>query len=151
MKSTITPLLLLLLAVFTLNCKNQNKDEAHANLPTAAVEEPNIQTINLNDGEKWAVNEEMKPFISDSEKILNEFIAKKSNDFISLAAQLKEKNSGLVKSCTMQGASHDELHKWLHPHMELIKSLADAGDLEAATLTIEELKESFVTYNQFFQ
>ncbi|HMS66644.1 MAG TPA: hypothetical protein PKD18_00835 [Saprospiraceae bacterium] len=151
MKSTITPLLLLLLAVFTLNCKNQNKDEAHANLPTAAVEEPNIQTINLNDGEKWAVNEEMKPFISDSEKILNEFIAKKSNDFISLAAQLKEKNAGLVKSCTMQGASHDELHKWLHPHMELIKSLADAGDLEAATLTIDELKESFVTYNQFFQ
>lgn len=151
MKSTITPLLLLLLAVFTLNCKNQNKDEAHANLPTAAVEEPNIQAINLNDDEKWAVNEEMKPFISDSEKILNEFIAKKSNDFISLAAQLKEKNAGLVKSCTMQGASHDELHKWLHPHMELIKSLADAGDLEAATLTIDELKESFVTYNQFFQ
>ncbi|MBK8633817.1 MAG: hypothetical protein IPN72_09745 [Saprospiraceae bacterium] len=151
MKSTITPLLLLLLAVFTLNCKNQNKDEAHANLPTAAVEEPNIQTINLNDGEKWAVNEEMKPFISDSEKILNEFIAKKSNDFISLAAQLKEKNAGLVKSCTMQGASHDELHKWLHPHMELIKSLANASDLEAASKTIDELKESFITYNQFFQ
>ncbi|MBK8391499.1 MAG: hypothetical protein IPL23_20365 [Saprospiraceae bacterium] len=151
MKSTITPLLLLLLAVFTLNCKNQNKDEAHANLPTAAVEEPNIQTINLNDGEKWAVNEEMKPFISDSEKILNEFIAKKSKDFITLAAQLKEKNSGLVKSCTMQGASHDELHKWLHPHMKLIESLANASDLEAASKTIDELKESFVTYNQFFQ
>ena len=151
MKSTITPLLLLLLAVFTLNCKNQNKDEAHANLPTAAVEEPNIQTINLNDGEKWAVNEEMKPFISDSEKILNEFIAKKSNDFISLAAQLKEKNAGLVKSCTMQGASHDELHKWLHPHMKLIESLANASDLEAASKTIDELKESFITYNQFFQ
>ena len=151
MKSTITPLLLLLLAVFTLNCKNQNKDEAHANLPTAAVEEPNIQTINLNDGEKWAVNEEMKPFISDSEKILNEFIAKKSTDFITLAAQLKEKNSGLVKSCTMQGASHDELHKWLHPHMKLIESLANASDLEAASKTIDELKESFITYNQFFQ
>ena len=151
MKSTITPLLLLLLAVFTLNCKNQNKDEAHANLPTAAVEEPNIQTINLNDGEKWAVNEEMKPFISDSEKILNEFIAKKSRDFITLAAQLKEKNSGLVKSCTMQGASHDELHKWLHPHMKLIESLANASDLEAASKTIDELKESFITYNQFFQ
>ncbi|MBP6625163.1 MAG: hypothetical protein WAT92_22220 [Saprospiraceae bacterium] len=151
MKSTITPLLLLLLAVFTLNCKNQNKDEAHANLPTAAVEEPNIQTINLNDGEKWAVNEEMKPFISDSEKILNEFIAKKSKDFITLAAQLKEKNSGLVKSCTMQGASHDELHKWLHPHMKLIESLANASDLEAASKTIDELKESFITYNQFFQ
>ena len=151
MKSTITPLLLLLLAVFTLNCKNQNKDEAHANLPTAAVEEPNIQTINLNDGEKWAVNEEMKPFISDSEKILNEFIAKKSKDFITMAAQLKEKNSGLVKSCTMQGASHDELHKWLHPHMKLIESLANASDLEAASKTIDELKESFITYNQFFQ
>ncbi|HPN69632.1 MAG TPA: hypothetical protein PLZ32_08930 [Saprospiraceae bacterium] len=151
MKSTINPLFLLLLAVFTFSCKNQNIHEGHDNNSTAEVEEANIQAINLNNGEKWAVNEEMKPFISDSEKILNEFIDKKSTDYIALAAQLKEKNSGLVKSCTMQGASHDELHKWLHPHMELIESLANAGDLEAASITIDELKDSFVTYNQFFQ
>lgn len=107
--------------------------------------------IKLNSGEKWLVNEEMKPFINEAEEILNHYIESQSQDYQALATQLKEKNSGLIKSCTMKGESHDELHKWLHPHIELIESLSKAESTQEAGKIITDLEASFSTYNQYFQ
>ncbi|MBP6091844.1 MAG: hypothetical protein KA521_11380 [Crocinitomicaceae bacterium] len=109
------------------------------------------EAIELNNGEKWVVNEEMKPFILDAEKIMNQHIESQSHDYQTLATQLKEKNSGLIKSCTMKGESHDELHKWLYPHIELIESLSKAESTEQANKFITDLQASFSTYNQYFQ
>ncbi|MCB9447112.1 MAG: hypothetical protein H6585_02055 [Flavobacteriales bacterium] len=109
------------------------------------------KALKLNSGVKWVVNEEMKPFILEAESILNQHIESQSQDYQALAAQLKEKNSGLIKSCTMKGESHDELHKWLHPHIELIESLSNAETAEEANKIITNLQTSFSTYNQYFQ
>ena len=97
------------------------------------------------------VNAEMKPFLTESESILNTYISNGSTDFKTLAKELTDKNSGLIKSCTMDGKSHDELHKWLHPHMALIESLQEAENDDAANKIISELKSSFEIYNQHFQ
>lgn len=107
--------------------------------------------ITLNKGEKWAVNAEMKPYIEKSEKSLQDFIASKSNDYKALAATLAQNNSDLVKSCTMTGQSHEELHKWLHPHIELITELKEATDKHGAAERVTELQESFKIYHQYFQ
>jgi hypothetical protein len=107
--------------------------------------------LQLNSGEKWVVNEEMKPFILKAEGILNQYLESESQDYQTLAAQLKEENSGLIKSCTMKGESHDELHKWLYPHIELIESLSKAESTEQANKLITDLQASFSTYNQYFQ
>lgn len=109
------------------------------------------EALQLNSGEKWVVNEEMKPFILEAEGILNQYIESQSQDHQTLAAQLKEKNSGLIKSCTMKGESHDELHKWLYPHIELIESLSKTESTEQANKFITDLQASFSTYNQYFQ
>lgn len=109
------------------------------------------EAIELNNGEKWLVNEEMKPFILEAENILTEYINNNLSDYKTLAEQLKEKNSGLIKSCTMKGESHDELHKWLYPHIELIESLSKAESTEEASEIIANLQASFLTYNQYFQ
>ena len=93
----------------------------------------------------------MKPFIIEAEEILNKYIESQSKDYLTLANQLKEENSGLVKSCTMKGESHDELHKWLHPHIELIESLSKAESAEQASKIITDLQTSFSIYNQYFQ
>ena len=113
--------------------------------------EDESEAIELNNGEKWVVNEEMKPFILDAEKIMNQHIESQSHDYQTLATQLKEKNSGLIKSCTMKGESHVELHKWLYPHIELIESLSKAESTEQANKFITDLQASFSTYNQYFQ
>lgn len=109
------------------------------------------EALKLSNGEKWVVNEEMKPFILEAEGILNQYIENQSQDYQTLAAQLKEKNSGLIKSCTMKGESHDELHKWLYPHIELIEALSKVETTEEANKFIVNLKASFSTYNQYFQ
>lgn len=108
------------------------------------------QIIQLNNGEKWLVNEEMKPFINDAENILHDYVKSNSTDYKTLAKQLEDKNSGLIKSCTMKGESHDELHNWLHPHIGLIKSLSETTSAEDATLLVSKLEASFKTYHDYF-
>lgn len=129
---TITAILLM--ALFAMSCNNS------ANQQDIAIE--------LNDGQKWKVNAEMTPHILGGEKILNEY---DNSDYKALAKQLKDKNNTLIKSCTMNGASHDELHKWLHPHMGLVKALGKAKDEEKANSIIEQLKKSFITFNTYFE
>ncbi|MFZ1705040.1 MAG: hypothetical protein WAT79_11895 [Saprospiraceae bacterium] len=143
---------LLALTIFFFGCgqtSNQNTIEQ-----PAAVSHEDHQAndenalIELVNGEKWMVNAEMKPYILDAENILAQYA---NSNYKELAEQLKDKNKGLIKSCTMDGQSHDELHKWLHPHMELIEALADAENGQEANKVIIELKKSFANYHTYFQ
>jgi len=107
--------------------------------------------INLNKGQKWQVNEEMKPHIETAEIFLNDFVSNEKEDYHQLAENLSIHNKTLIKSCTMKGESHDELHKWLHPHMELIDKLEKASNLTEANDIISELQKSFETYHRYFE
>lgn len=109
------------------------------------------EDIKLNNGEKWVVNSEMKPHIEKGNALLNEFISKQEKDYQNLAESLKEQNNALIKSCTMKGESHDELHKWLHPHIELVDKLSKASTMDEAEVTIAELENSFKVYHDYFQ
>ena len=71
-------------------------------------------------------------------------------NYVKLEEDLKNQNNSLIKSCTMKGESHDELHKWLHPHMGLIKELSNADDLKEAETKVAEIKESFKIYKNYF-
>lgn len=154
MKKSKLIMLTLISATFIMGCSNTSSEKAKEQTVTAVHEEDQqdeeSEELELNNGQKWIVNEEMKPYILESETVLDEYIKAESNDYTTLAAQLKEKNSGLIKSCTMKGASHDELHKWLHPHMELIKVLGNARDPKEAAVIISKLEKSFKTYHNYF-
>ena len=126
--------------IITLLSMSCNNTSSHQN-----NEEQNIA---LNDGQKWNVNAEMSPYILESEQILLQY---NGTDHKQLAEELEAKNKALIKSCTMNGKSHDELHKWLHPHMQLIKSLKDAETNEESIAFIAELKNSFQTFHNYFQ
>lgn len=135
-------------------CGNSTSEQSNNNGELATQQQhqhDDEQTISLNNGEKWFVNEEMKPFILEAENILTEYINNNSTDYKTLAVQLKKKNSGLIKNCTMKGESHDELHNWLHPHIDLIKKLEQEEDAGNAPSIVKELVKSFETYHQYFQ
>ena len=85
--------------------------------------------IKLDDSKIWVVNAEMKPHIEDEIALLNQFVAQKDRDYLELSKNLKIMNDSLIKSCTMTGESHDALHKWLFPHMELINQLSLAAEI----------------------
>ena len=105
--------------------------------------------LELNNGEKWPVNNEMKPFITETESQLNAY-KPETGDYKMLATNLSATNDNLVKSCTMTGKSHDVLHAWLAPHMKDIEKLKNAEDREHANKIVGELKESMEKYHQYF-
>lgn len=130
--------ILLLITVFAISCMNSS-NQSQDNPPAA---------IALNNGAQWLVNSEMTPFILEGEKILN---AHDGSDYKALAKQLKNKNKSLIKSCTMKGESHDELHKWLHPHMQLVAALEDVENEQRANIIIADLNKSFQTFHTYFK
>ena len=108
------------------------------------------EAIELNNGEKWLVNEEMKPFVMKGEELVNAYIQNNHTDYKALAQQVKDQNSQLIKSCTMDGKSHDELHKWLHPHLEIVKTLENETDATKANEIVSQLQYSYQHYHQYF-
>lgn len=118
---------------------HEHGEEGHEH---SAVQED----IVLNNGEKWVVNDEMKPHIAKSEELLKAY----DGDYKALAEALTAENNKLIKSCTMEGESHDELHKWLHPHLEMVKELAKTEDQAQADEQINALKSSYELYHHYF-
>jgi hypothetical protein len=109
------------------------------------------ETIEVDNGQKWKVNEEMKPFVDEGKKLLNEYIRNEDNDYTGLAAALSEQDNKLIESCTMEGKSHEELHKWLHPHLDIISDLESTKDTTQAKKLVEQLRASYVDFDKYFQ
>src|SRR5690554_3882687 len=113
------------------------------------------EPLTLNDGERWVVNEEMMPFVSQGAALVDDFLQSNASsgpeDIGVLADNLREQNQLLIQNCTMTGQSHDELHKWLHPHMVLVEELAGAESEEEAKDWALKLQDSYQQYHQFFQ
>ena len=79
------------------------------------------------------------------------YMQNKGTDFKSLATDLKSSDNRLISSCTMDGRSHEELHLWLAPHLNLVSKLSKAGSPEEAEKVIGQLGNSFATFNQYFE
>lgn len=151
MRKTLLGITFIALSASVIAC-NQHADHAVVKEGHEHVTiHPDSLTLKLNNGDRWVVNEEMKPFVMEAEAALAGFSMSDSSDYKLLASKLDELNMGLIKSCTMKGESHDELHKWLAPHMEAITALGEANSSDEAKLLVDRLKESFGTYHQHFQ
>lgn len=134
-------------------CHNNAKteeSETHTEAQAEHSTNKNSATPELNNGEKWVVNEEMKPFVIKGSELVNSYIRESRLDYKALAAQLKDQNDQLIKSCTMKGKSHDELHKWLNPHLEMVKALEAQTDAAKANEIVLQLQNSYQQYHQYF-
>lgn len=110
------------------------------------------EPLKLNDGDRWVVNEEMKPYVKQGADLVDQFLAQSDQgDYQSLATDLREQNQLLIQNCTMTGVSHDELHKWLHPHMALVEELAGSESETEARDWAQHLQDSYTQYHAFFQ
>lgn len=119
-------------------------------LMPACQQNHTASAIELNQGERWQVNIEMMPAIKASRDLLQQYAESGDTDYQALATGLKKNNTQLIATCTMQGKSHDELHKWLHPQLELVTKLESASPEEAPAI-VAQLQASFQTFAQYFQ
>ena len=148
-------------ALTLTSCEKKNEDHATREATTEhqnhesmdnqdhADHEPSEVKLKLNDGKKWEMNAEMKPYINDMEQQLIAYNPQ-TDDYKVLAKNLSETNENLIKSCTIKGTQHEVLHAWLMPHMEKIEQLKNAQTKEDADKIVGDLKQSMTTYHKYF-
>jgi hypothetical protein len=108
------------------------------------------ESLVLNDGKKWVVDDAMLTHIRNMEQDIAAFSGNQVADYHALAGSLQDNLNALTAGCTMTGLAHDELHKWLLPHMELVKNLSKADSPKNAEKYLGDIKRSMETFNQYF-
>lgn len=135
---------------------NSNSDKTSTNKSTVPAtkeqhQHEHSETIELNNGEKWKVEDHMLLHIRNMEKDVATFSKEESTDYNKLAEKLEGNIELLTSNCTMEGRAHDELHKWLVPYMDLVTNLSNAKNEQEGKKHFQAIKESFVTFNTYFQ
>jgi hypothetical protein len=142
--------LLLLSGVLIFSCgKPQTKQETTQQATKEHV--PSQHGIELNEGNKWKVDEQMMVYLRTMEKAVVTYTGDGADSFDTLAIFLQEQTNELTSNCTMEGKPHDELHKWLLPYMELVASMQGAKDETQQREILLQLNASFTELNTYFE
>ena len=85
------------------------------------------------------------------EKEVQNFNTTDPKNYNLLGEKLQNNIDLLTSNCTMEGKAHDELHKWLLPYIDMVAELVETKDESTAMKQFENIKNSFETFNQYFQ
>lgn len=120
--------------------------ESHDAMSNAWVEE-----IKLDDGNKWEANTETTDGVDKMLNLVKSSKTESVEEYHSLASDLNETKNFVVKKCTMEGASHDNLHVFLHPLIEKINALGKVSTTEEGVKVKESIRENLKNYYTYFQ
>lgn len=151
----------LLIALFVQSCSSGDKQPSQDDQPLMTeeqehraekhrIENPN-ETIELNNGEKWKADPEMVAHVEVIQIILEDFAPEGLGDYYPLAEVIDAELAALIKSCTMKGQGHDELHKWLLPVMQKVEALGKTEDPKMAEALVVELEEAMQEFHEYFE
>ena len=143
------------LALGLMSCDSNNGAKAEAEQQeTAIVEEVKSQTpheLELNNGEKWLVDEGMTEAMESIKSYLASFDSNDVTDYQVLGGNIGDQTKKIIRSCTMKGKGHDELHKWLLPFLDLKKALVRASSPEEGAALLKKINKEVDIYHQYFK
>ncbi|MEY8020892.1 hypothetical protein AB8P51_08680 [Muriicola sp. SD30] len=154
-----TALLISLISLAFASCKQTSKEaqkntEAQTETQTVETEHhPDSEWVNeivLNNGFKWQANQETTDGVVAMLALIGKSKLSSREDYKKLGDSLNEVKNTVVKECTMKGASHDNLHVWLHPLIEKIKLLQNTGSVEEGAKLTSNIKEHLEGYYEYF-
>lgn len=123
--------------------------------PTATVEEQHqgheTGAIELNNGQKWKVDENMMVYIAQMGKDVAAYSGSTMDEYKQLASGLGKNIEQLTSNCTMEGKAHDELHKWLLPFIELNENFSAAATEQEAAKYYRQIKTSLEDFHRYFE
>jgi len=151
----------ILIALFAQACSSSDKQPSQDDQPLMTekqehraekhrIENPN-ETIELNNGEKWKADPEMIDHVEVMQIVLNDLSPEGLGDYYAAAEVLDAELAELIKSCTMKGQGHDELHKWLLPVMQKVEALGKTEDPKMAEVLVEELEQAMGEFHEYFE
>jgi hypothetical protein len=157
----------LLMAVIILSwaaCNNQSESEEktepgktethdkHAN--DGHHESTNENKLQLNNGKKWPADFETTKGVAElTRKVVDfkeHFPEPAVDDYRTLAKSLKMTLNEIFDKCSMTGPAHDELHKFLVPVIEYVKTL-NGDDPAGSTEAFGNLEKQLTLFGEYFE
>ncbi len=161
MKKTI--LATAIISAFLISCnETKHKHEStDASTPLSNHEEMAAEThtmdnawvneIKLDNGSKWEANLETTEGVDKMLDLVKSSNPKTVEDYQALASKLNEDKNFVVKKCTMEGPSHDNLHVFLHPLIEKINALGKVSTTDEGAEVTASIKENLEGYYNYFK
>ena len=161
----------LVLGLFIISCGNNEKTGESHDQDTAVTEEHDHSVTDSESDQdqtttkvvaaaqkdasgKWIANAETTIGISLMVKKIERTL--KVNEgkidiktYRQMNAKLQKYMDDIFKKCTMTGEAHEELHTFLLPMVDMIKTLGEKGDDECIK-AVSDLKSHLDTYNNIF-
>jgi len=110
-----------------------------------------VNEIKLDNGKKWQANLETNEGVDKMLKLVKSSDPKTIKEYHELASKLNGHKNFLVKKCTMEGPSHDNLHIFLHPLIEKIEILQNVSTTNEGLKAKASIKENLEGYYNYFQ
>ncbi|MCM4172665.1 hypothetical protein DHD32_14330 [Arenibacter sp. TNZ] len=152
-------ILFAILSLGYLSCKQAIKEDATSketyitNGETEKVPHLNndwVAEMALNNGIKWEANLETTSGIAAMSKMIAETKTLSLEDYRNLGNTFNEVKNTIVKECTMTGASHDNLHVFLHPLIQKIEILQNTTSTDEGAKIKESIKGQLKSYYTYF-
>lgn len=100
-------------------------------------------TLTTNDGRKWQMDEHTRSmFVAMTDRV-----AQFEGGEHELGRALQGDLNKLIEGCTMTGAAHNELHKFLGMYMPAVHRLSEADSTTART----EIERLLAMYPEYFE
>jgi len=143
--------LFLIILVFTA-CTNKKLDKNKQTSDTVKhTHNEKLEEIELNNGQKWKVDEAMMEIIRKMESDVYSFSDSNKKDYHELGKKLQANIELLTSNCTMKGKAHDELHKWLLPFIDLVNEYSNNKDLKKSEILYTQILISLKNFNRYFK
>lgn len=150
--------LCLILSVLTTGCKEKNENESTQPGPEVEASPqlvPEEQAdwkdeITLNEGTQWKANRETTEEILKMTELVERSSASTPEDYRELGNSLNIEKNLLLERCTMKGPSHENLHIYLQPLIEMIGKLQKVQTAEEGKKLVAKIKDHLETYHSYF-
>ena len=154
-KITLSIILVLALSI-AYSCKRQNKEIQSASPTTEnkEIEEEHHSedhSLVLNNGERWIANPETTLGVEKMQQTMNSFTEKDNVEaYKKLTENLELDFKMIFQKCTMTGAAHDQLHNFLIPIKDLLKTLP-SSDLKECQESFDQINKHLLIYKTYFK
>lgn len=154
------------LSVGIVGCKNQNREEdTFREVKTEQVENIGeelsenkfdlnnswIHDIALNGSEKWDANPETTEGVENMLDLIENSETSTLEEYHQLGSKLNDEKNYIIKECTMEGPSHDNLHVFLHPLIDKVDALLETQSATEAEEIVQSMKTNLQKYYDYFK
>lgn len=146
---SLTMIMVFMVFMLLISCKE--KPPKTTSIDNQLLNNNWTSEIQLDNDFKWLANPENNEGV---EKMRNEIALadlESVKDYKTLASKLNDHKNYIIKECTMEGPSHDNLHIFLHPLIDKIEALGKINTAQEGAQLTKSIEENLKAYSDYFK